>query len=103
MSDCQYALRQITGRCQQTNGGGSQCTTVATWNTCKVDVCGTVGLSLLPNINCGGYLQSLLNSCNSGGRVGGQIHPAKCNILFPSPRIGSYEYRLQFSHSGLGQ
>ncbi|KAI0741788.1 hypothetical protein C8Q80DRAFT_1123585 [Daedaleopsis nitida] len=104
-SDCQVALRDIDGRCKQENRDGpSHCTTVATWNTCKIDVCGNVNYSLLPNINCGGYLQSVLNSCNSGGRVGGQIHPARCNILFPSShQIGNYEYRLQFSHSGLGQ
>lgn len=98
------ALRKITGNCKQVNGGNSRCTTVAEWNSCKIDVCGDPGLSLLPGLDCGGYLQSVHNVCTVRAQVGGQIHPAACNIQSPTPPPGGkFEYRLQFSHSGYGQ
>lgn len=95
-SDCQIALGQISDQCQQISDGFSQCTTVARHGSCKIDVCGERWTSLQRGINCGGYLQAVLNSCKSGGRVGGQISPSACNINYPSYG-GHGPYRLQFS------
>ncbi|KAI0702981.1 hypothetical protein C8T65DRAFT_261028 [Cerioporus squamosus] len=93
-SDCVSALSKLSGQCHQFNNVGSTCTSMVTVGTCKIDVCGFPGAEIAAGVNCGGYLQTILNDCSSGGRVGGFLEPAKCNIAF-----GDQPYRLQFSHS----
>jgi hypothetical protein len=94
VSDCQAAIGKLSGSCHQFNNVGSFCTSIVTVGTCKIDVCGFPGAELEPGVNCGGYLQTILNSCQSGGLVGGHLNPADCNVQFrDSP------YKLQFSHS----
>ena len=92
--DCQAAIKKLSGQCHQSNNVGSHCTSLVTVGTCKIDVCGFPGGELDSGVNCGGYLQNILNTCHSGGRVGGYLNPETCNVQFrDSP------YRLQFSHS----
>ena len=94
VGDCQAAIKKLSGPCHQFNNVGSFCTSIVTVGTCKIDVCGFPGAQLDSGVNCGGYLQNILNTCQSGGRVGGYLEPATCNILFHDQ-----PYKLQFSHS----
>ena len=97
-SDCQAGLAKLTGQCFQSNNVGSNCQTMVTVGTCKLDVCGWPGTSVLPGVNCGGYFQTILNSCTNGdGLVGGLLSPEECNLDIPLG--GPRPYRLQFSHS----
>lgn len=94
VSDCQAAIEKLSGACHQSNKVGSLCTSLVTVGTCKIDVCGFPGAQLASGVNCGGYLQNILNTCQSGGLVGGYLTPESCNVAFhDSP------YKLQFSHS----
>ena len=94
VSDCQAAIEKLSGPCHQSNDVGSYCTSLVTVGTCKIDVCGFPGAQLDSGVNCGGYLQNILNTCQSGGLVGGYLNPATCNIAFHDQ-----PYKLQFSHS----
>ncbi|EGN99406.1 hypothetical protein SERLA73DRAFT_73933 [Serpula lacrymans var. lacrymans S7.3] len=94
VSDCQAAIEKLSGPCHQSNNVGSYCTSLVTVGTCKIDVCGYPGAELYSGVNCGGYLQTILNSCQSGGLVGGYLQPEKCNIQY-----NDQPYKLQFSHS----
>ncbi len=58
---------------ENNNGGGSFCTTLVTVGSCKVDACGNWEDELDAGVNCGRYLQTILNSCQSNGCVGGQF------------------------------
>jgi len=95
VQDCQVALNQLGGSdCKVTNTGGSDCSTLVTVGTCKVDACSDGNTpSLQPGVNCGGYLQNILNTCQSNGMVGGLLSPETCNVA------GEGAYRLQFSHA----
>ncbi|KAI0741617.1 hypothetical protein C8Q80DRAFT_145882 [Daedaleopsis nitida] len=95
VADCQEALKHLATRCNQSNAYKSSCTTQITVRTCKIDVCGPNGSQILDGVNCGGYLQTILNHCQWNGRVGGYILPAVCNVF--TPYLG--DYKLQFSHS----
>lgn len=88
-------MKQITySQCNQGNGGGSHCATVAYHGSCKIDACGPHNKELHSGIKCGDYLQKLLDLCPPWeGRVGGYITPDDCNVL-----NGSGGYKLQFSH-----
>ncbi|KAI0750088.1 hypothetical protein C8Q80DRAFT_1343997 [Daedaleopsis nitida] len=104
VSDCVEALKRLSGQCVQSNGGHSYCKTEVAYYTCKIDVCGEPAARIADGVNCGGYLQTILNDCQSGGRVGGYLAPADCNVQTasqgPSPTDSSYQgYRLQFSHT----
>jgi hypothetical protein len=94
VSDCQAAIEKLSGPCHQSNNVGSYCTSLVTVGTCKIDVCGFPGAQLDSGVNCGGYLQNILNTCQSGGLVGGYLNPETCNIAFRDQ-----PYKLQFSHS----
>ena len=94
VEDCQAAIEKLSGSCHQSNKGGSLCTSLVIVGTCKIDVCGSPGTQLAPGVNCGGYLQNILNTCQSGGLVGGLLNPEECNLASDT----SF-YRLQFSHS----
>ncbi|PIL31674.1 hypothetical protein GSI_06377 [Ganoderma sinense ZZ0214-1] len=94
MDDCAAALKKLSGPCHQYNNVGSYCTSMVTVGTCKIDVCGYPGAQLDSGVNCGGYLQTILNDCSSGGKVGGYLEPASCNVAYKDQ-----PYRLQFSHS----
>ena len=95
IGDCQAAISQLSGQCQVTNGAGSDCSTLVTVGTCKIDACGDDNAELLPGVNCGGYLQNILNTCGSNNLVGGLLSPASCNVE-NSP---NNNYRLQFSRA----
>ena len=94
MSDCVTALKKLNGPCHQYNNVGSYCTSMVTVGTCKIDVCGYPGAQLDSSINRGGYLQTILNDCSSGEKVGGYPEPASCNIA-----CKDQPYKPQFSHS----
>ncbi|KAJ6608261.1 hypothetical protein B0H10DRAFT_1921132 [Mycena sp. CBHHK59/15] len=102
ISDCQVAIEQLgtNNRCLNTNMFGSECTTITSHNTCKIDAC-SIGATygLQQGVDCGGYLQTLINSCagsgDAAGRVGGTIYPALCNQL----QNFDVKYKLQFSHN----
>ena len=100
VADCQAAIEQLSGQdCRQINdfGFGSHCTSLVTVGTCKIDVCGPRA-EIPPVVNCGGYLQNILNSCQSGGKVGGFLTPATCNVL-PHDLEPGLPFKVQFSHS----
>ncbi|KAI0750122.1 hypothetical protein C8Q80DRAFT_1353435 [Daedaleopsis nitida] len=104
VSDCVVALKRLSGQCAESNGGYSQCHTQVQYGTCKIDACGVWGLGILEGVNCGGYLQTILNNCQSGGRVGGYLEPEGCNIEQYATDSDTFwsepkDYRLQFSHS----
>lgn len=75
VADCQQALDQLgSSTCQNNNGGGSFCTTLVTVSSHKIDTCGNWEDELDAGVNCGGYLQTILNSCQStDGCIGGQF------------------------------
>ncbi|EIN11820.1 hypothetical protein PUNSTDRAFT_42961 [Punctularia strigosozonata HHB-11173 SS5] len=93
VQDCQVAIQQLgSSSCKVSNTGGSDCSTQVTVGTCKIDACSDGNTpELQPGVNCGGYLQSILNSCQSNGMVGGILSPESCNVA------GEGAYRLQFS------
>lgn len=78
-----------------------------TSGTCKIDICGEGNARVAPTstTKCNQYLKNLLASCKSGNRVGGQIFPQTCNVLYEGKVIDDPElkdwmhYRIQFSHS----
>ncbi|KAI0741900.1 hypothetical protein C8Q80DRAFT_1109823 [Daedaleopsis nitida] len=82
MDDCAKAIKQLSGTCYQANGNRSLCTTLVTVGTCKIDACGGYHSQLYDGVICGGYLQTILNSCHSGGLVGGKLYPAECNVRY---------------------
>ncbi|KAI0750091.1 hypothetical protein C8Q80DRAFT_1120155 [Daedaleopsis nitida] len=104
-SDCVEALKRLSGQCVQSNDSRpSQCQTQVTYGTCKIDACGETGAKIADGVNCGGYLQSILNECQSGGRVGGYLAPTDCNVqtapLERTQADPAYTgYKLQFSHT----
>ncbi|KAI0750078.1 hypothetical protein C8Q80DRAFT_1353411 [Daedaleopsis nitida] len=98
VSDCVQALKQLTGNCEQSNDVGSHCKTQVKYGTCKIDACGQDGAQIPDDVNCGGYLQTILNDCQSGGRVGGHLVPKICNVDYSYPPTDP-DYWLQFSHS----
>jgi hypothetical protein len=73
VGDCQAAIGKLSGQCHQSNNVGSLCTSLVTVGTCKIDACGFPGAELASGVNCGGYLQNILNTCQSGGKVGGLL------------------------------
>ncbi|KAI0750079.1 hypothetical protein C8Q80DRAFT_1120144 [Daedaleopsis nitida] len=99
VSDCVEAIKRLTGDCLQHNNYGSHCTTVSQHGTCKIDVCGQPAALLDRSLNCGGYLQTILNDCQSGGLVGGYLEPDVCNVWWNGTPGPDDFYRLQFSHS----
>ncbi|KAI0741903.1 hypothetical protein C8Q80DRAFT_164077 [Daedaleopsis nitida] len=105
MDDCANAIKQLSGTCRQTNSYDSACKTLVTVGTCKIDACGGYHSQLNDGVNCGGYLQTILNSCHSGGLVGGKLYPARSNVKYrgadkiPTTELDKYLYHLQFSHS----
>ncbi|KAG9226228.1 hypothetical protein CCMSSC00406_0005139 [Pleurotus cornucopiae] len=98
VSDCQIAIQNLgaDNQCLNTNGFGSECTTVTTHGTCKIDAC-SIGntFGLQKGVDCGGYLQTILNQCNSNGRVGGTLFPMLCN----QAQGFDVSYKVQFSHA----
>ena len=99
VSDCQAAIAEIASTCKNGNSVGSKCSTIVTHGTCKIDACGTT-TELADGVNCGGYLQSVLNSCQSNGKVGGFLKPASCNRKDGEDIPQAFlPYKLQFSHS----
>jgi hypothetical protein len=97
VSDCQAAIKDLSGvLCAQSNPGGSLCTTLVQSGSCGIDVCGPLGTELLSGVNCGGYLQNILNTCQSGGLVGGYLAPAACNADGPTTNP---LFKVQFSGS----
>ncbi|KAJ6549747.1 hypothetical protein B0H19DRAFT_853120, partial [Mycena capillaripes] len=102
ISDCQTAIEQLgtNNRCLNTNQFGSECTTITSHGTCKIDAC-SIGATfgLQEGVNCGGYLQTILNSCggsgDAAGRVGGTLFPAQCN----QAQSFDVNYKVQFSHN----
>ncbi|KAI0750097.1 hypothetical protein C8Q80DRAFT_1269865 [Daedaleopsis nitida] len=98
VSDCAEALKRLEGQCRQSNGDTSYCKTQVNYGTCKIDACGQNKAQIADGVNCGGYLQTILNECHYGGRVGGFITPDDCNVNFSSGEGFNY-YKLQFSHS----
>ena len=100
VADCQAAINKLanagTRDCYQGNTFGTHCTSLITEGTCKIDACGPFGARIILGVNCGGYFQNILNSCQSGGKVGGFLTPAKCNVFSPDSES---PYKLQFSHS----
>ncbi|KAI0746607.1 hypothetical protein C8Q80DRAFT_782071 [Daedaleopsis nitida] len=100
VSDCVEALKWLgSSTCYQGNSERSWCTTRVTFGTCKIDACGDESAEMAPGIHCGGYLQTILNDCQFGGRIGGYLIPQKCNVRVPGRVEGSGNYKLQFSHS----
>ncbi|KAJ7290363.1 hypothetical protein C8J57DRAFT_1212987 [Mycena rebaudengoi] len=58
--------------CQQSNGGGSFCTTMGCSGAACVGICGPfLGSTICANARDG--LNAILNTCNSGGLVGGFV------------------------------
>ncbi|KAI0741912.1 hypothetical protein C8Q80DRAFT_1274260 [Daedaleopsis nitida] len=98
VSDCVEALKQLNPECKQSNSGYSHCKTQVKVGTCKIDVCGQSGGEIAPGVNCGGYLQTILNECQHDGLVGGYIKPDECNVEYTEAN-SVHDYRLQFSHS----
>ena len=94
--DCSIALKNLNGNAKQTNGRGSHCQTVSRFGTCKIDACGDINAHVEDGVHPGGWLQQIIDRCQSGGRVGGRIQPKKCIVY---ERVGTQEYTLQFSHS----
>ncbi|KZT20372.1 hypothetical protein NEOLEDRAFT_1075762, partial [Neolentinus lepideus HHB14362 ss-1] len=87
ISDCQDAITSVgPDRCMDAND-------IVTVAICKIGACDSVNDSMLPGVNSDEYLRTILDSCQSGGRVVGQIHPAACNLIL------GRQYRLQVSHS----
>ncbi|KAI0750094.1 hypothetical protein C8Q80DRAFT_672195 [Daedaleopsis nitida] len=101
VSDCVEALKRLEGPCRQNNDAGSFCQTQVSYGTCKIDVCGKVDTRIADGVHCSGYFQTILNECQSGGRVGvgGFIEPDGCNVLYDPYVVGFENHRLQFSHS----
>ncbi|KAI0746611.1 hypothetical protein C8Q80DRAFT_782356 [Daedaleopsis nitida] len=99
VSDCVEALKRLDNQCLQGNDQGSWCTSLVKFGTCKIDVCGDNGAQIASGIHCGGYLQTILNNCQSNGLVGGYLIPQKCNVRSAGGGEGTGNYKLQFSHS----
>ena len=93
VGDCQAAIEQISGQCKVKNGRGSHCTTLVKVGSCGIDACGDHNAELLAGVSCTGYLQNLLNTCQSNNLVGGLLSPASCNVQ----NSQNNNYRLQFS------
>ncbi|KAI0741649.1 hypothetical protein C8Q80DRAFT_1221623 [Daedaleopsis nitida] len=98
VDDCVRAMNYLTGQCRQRDIGGSQCTTLLTVGTCKIDVCGPPGWQLRDGVWCPGYFQSIINNCSWNGLVGGYLEPERCNLIEPDGYDNPH-FRLQFSHS----
>ncbi len=77
VADCQQAISQLSGTCHQTNGGGSFCTALVTVGSCKIDVCGNWDAQLDSGVDCEGYLQTILNGCQSNG-TRQRVPPTMC-------------------------
>ena len=71
--DVTGVINQLKGRgtepCSQSNGVGSECTTLAKDGTAAIALCGTQ--SKMRCQDAGTYAQAIQNKCLSGGTVGG--------------------------------
>jgi hypothetical protein len=71
--DAQNAINDVAGagypNCNQGNGGGSDCTAIATSGSAAVSFCGAVGYGSCTDI--ANAAQDILDQCTSNGLAGG--------------------------------
>jgi hypothetical protein len=97
VSDCQDAVDKLSGidLCLATNGSGSRCVTVGKSGSCKIDACSNkVNVGFAQPGDCRMFLNNIIGSCQSKGKVGGFVQPEDCSL--DSPLAGS-GYKVQFS------
>ncbi|KAI0741658.1 hypothetical protein C8Q80DRAFT_1274051 [Daedaleopsis nitida] len=100
-SDCKAALDQHLNpkdNCYQKNGGGSHCTTVASYGSCKVDVCGPLDAHTDEYV-CFNSLYDLMNGCTDvrANRLGGYMDLGSCYAKVALTGVSGY--RVQFAHT----
>ena len=61
-----------TRECVQQNPGGSRCTTMISYGSAAISVCGPLGITTWCYL-AAQWAADIQNACLSGGRVGGQI------------------------------
>ena len=59
-------------RCAQNNLGGSLCTTMVSYGSAAISVCGPLGITTWCYL-AAQWAEDIQNACLNGGRVGGQI------------------------------